>query len=147
MPLEYLAAWPSRLAIVEKVHGVGPLSFPDRGRFIIELTQSLLSDKRELWTAALLEKKDEKEKAPVLFIRMHSPSLDIPMRLEIPLRAVIRSGPALNGTYSVYLHALLADDGTEFVYYGITKRGWNLRFAEHTKSAVAEGPADYFHGN
>jgi hypothetical protein len=73
-------------------------------------------------------------------IRMHSPLLDIPMRLEIPLRAVIRGGPALYGTYSVYLHALLADDGTEFVYYGITKRGWNLRFAEHTKSA---GPCVY----
>lgn len=116
----------------------GPLSFPDRGRFIIELTQSVLRDKRELWTAALLEKQDEKEKAPVLFIRMHSPSLDIPMRLEIPLRAVMKGGPALNGTYSVYLHDLLANDGTEFVYYGITKRGWNLRFAEHTKAAVAE---------
>jgi hypothetical protein len=125
-------------------NAVGPLSFPDRGRFIIELKQSLLSDKRELWTAALLEKKDEKEKAPVLFIRMHSPSLDIPMRLEIPLRAVIRGGPALNGTYSVYLHALLADDRTEFVYYGITKRGWNLRFAEHTKSAVAEASRRLF---
>jgi len=119
-------------------NATGPLSFPDHGRFIIELTQSLLSDKRELWTAALLEKHDEKEKAPVLFIRMHSVSLDIPMRLEIPLRAVMKGGASLKGTYSVYLHALLADDGTEFVYYGITKRGWNIRFAEHTKAAVAE---------
>lgn len=117
---------------------VGPLSFPDRGRFIIELTQSLLSDKRVLWTAALLEKHDEKEKSPVLFIQLHSPSLDIPMRLEIPLRAVMKGGLSLKGTYSVYLHALLTEDGTEFLYYGITKRGWNMRFAEHTKAAVAE---------
>lgn len=115
-----------------------PLSFPDRGRFIIDLTQSMRPGKETLWTAALLEKKDEKEKAPVLFISMHSPSLDIPMRLEIPLRAVMKGGPSLKGAYSVYLHALLADDGTEFVYYGITKRGWNIRFAEHTKAAVAE---------
>jgi len=115
-----------------------PLSFPDRGRFIIDLKQSLQREKQVLWTAVLLEKKDEKEKAPVLFISMHSPSLDIPMRLEIPLRAVMKGGTALKGTYSVYLHALLADDGTEFIYYGITKRGWNIRFAEHTKAAVAE---------
>lgn len=116
----------------------GPLSFPDHGRFIIELTQSLRSDGRELWTAALLEKHDEKEKAPIVFIRMHSPSLNIPIRLEIPMRALMKGGPSLEGTYCVYLHALLADDGTEFVYYGITKRGWSLRFAEHTRAAVAE---------
>lgn len=73
----------------------GSLSFPDHGRFIIELTQSLQSDGRELWTAALLEKSDEKEKAPVVFIRMHSLSLDIPMRLEIPLRALVKGGPSL----------------------------------------------------
>lgn len=115
-----------------------PLVFPDRGRFIVELTQSLTRDKQVLWTAALLEKKNEKERAPVLFIRMHSPSLDIPMRVEIPLRAVMKGGAALRGTYCVYLHALLASDKSEFVYYGITKRGWNIRFAEHTKAAVAE---------
>jgi hypothetical protein len=119
-------------------NATGPLSFPDRGRFIVELTQSLQSGGQELWTAALLEKHNETEKAPVVFIRMHSPSLDIPMRLEIPLRALMKGGPPLEGTYCVYLHALLVDDGTEFVYYGITKRGWNLRFAEHTRAAVAE---------
>lgn len=115
-----------------------PLCFPDRGRFIVDLTQSMGTDKRTLWAAALLEKKDEKERAPVLFISMHSPSLDIPMRLEIPLRAVTKGGPSLRDTYSVYLHTLLADDGTDFVYYGITKRGWNTRFSEHTKAAVAK---------
>ena len=115
-----------------------PLCFPDRGRFIVDLTQSMGANKRTLWTAALLEKKDEKERAPVVFISMHSLSLDIPMRLEIPLRAVMKGGPPLRDTYSVYLHALLADDGTEFVYYGITKRGWNTRFSEHTKAAVAQ---------
>lgn len=60
------------------------------------------------------------------------------MRLEIPLRALMKGGPSLRDTYSVYLHALLADDGMEFVYYGITKRGWNTRFSEHTKAAVAQ---------
>lgn len=118
-------------------NATGPLSFPDHGRFIIELTQSLQSDGQMLWTAVLLE-HEEKEKAPLVFIRLHSPSLDIPMRLEIPMRALIKGGPSLEGTYCVYLHALLVEGGTEFVYYGITKRGWNLRFAEHTRAAVAE---------
>ena len=114
-----------------------PLCFPDRGRFVVELTNrwAQISERSGL---PLLEKKDEKERAPVLFISMHSLSLDIPMRLEIPLRALMKGGPSLRDTYSVYLHALLADDGMEFVYYGITKRGWNTRFSEHTKAAVAQ---------
>jgi hypothetical protein len=69
---------------------------------------------------------------------MHSPTLDIPMRVEIPLRALIKGCPSLDGTYSVYLHALLCDDKREFVYYGITKRGWNSRFTEHLESALRD---------
>ncbi|MBT4046431.1 MAG: hypothetical protein HOF11_23220 [Rhodospirillaceae bacterium] len=44
----------------------------------------------------------------------------------------------MKGTYAVYLHALLADNGEEFVYYGITKRGWNTRFMEHVKASVRD---------
>jgi hypothetical protein len=91
-----------------------------------------------LYTVALLERKDEKEKAPVVFISMQSPSLNIPMRVEIPLRALVSGGPPLRGKYAVYLHSLLADDGKEFIYYGITKRGWNRRFGEHVKAAVRD---------
>ena len=94
--------------------------------------------------AQALNKKDEKETAPVAFFSMHSPSLDIPMRVEVPLRALIQGGPKLKGTYVVYLHALLSDDGQEFTYYGITKRGWNMRFNEHTKSALQEGSRRLF---
>ena len=141
-----LAAFNEQTAIPEQIlawnarggNSYQPLSFEARGRFIVDLRQSLLSNDKKFWTAALLEKRDEKEKAPVLFISMHSPSLDIPMRLEIPLRAVMQGGTPLKGTYSVYLHSLLADDGREFIYYGITKRGWNIRFSEHTKAAVAK---------
>jgi hypothetical protein len=75
---------------------------------------------------------------------MHSPSLDIPMRAEVPLRALIKGAGRLKGTYSVYLHALLSDDGKEFVYYGLTRRGWNNRFTEHIQSAFREGSRRLF---
>jgi len=52
------------------------------------------------------------------------------MSLYVPLR---------QGTpYSVYLHALFDSTDNEFLYYGITKRGWNMRFAEHAKAAMQE---------
>lgn len=121
-----------------------PLSFPDRGRLIVDITQSFSPTKGMIHLTQVIEKKDEKETAPVAFFSMRSPSLDIPMRVEIPLRALIKSGPELAGTYTVYLHALLSDDGQEFVYYGITKRGWNLRFAEHTKAAFEVGSRRLF---
>ncbi|MGH6879182.1 MAG: hypothetical protein ACREHV_17620, partial [Rhizomicrobium sp.] len=79
-----------------------------------------------------------RETAPVVFFSMHSPTLDIPMRVEVPLRAVIVGNPPLAGTYTLYLHALLTNQGSSFTYYGITKRGWSLRFNEHTRAAVAQ---------
>jgi hypothetical protein len=36
------------------------------------------------------------------------------------------------------LHELQTDQGKSYVYYGITKRGWSLRFNEHTRAAVAQ---------
>lgn len=113
-----------------------PLAFRDRGRIVVEICQLLTNG--PLFTSRVLESKEEKETAPVVFIKMHSLTLDIPMRVEIPLRALIKGGPSLEGTYSVYLHALISKDGNEFVYYGITKRGWNNRFTEHMESALAD---------
>jgi hypothetical protein len=112
------------------------LTLPGHGRIIVDITETFSPERGKLLMAQAVEKKDEKEHQPVVFLSMRSPSLDIPMRVEIPLRALIKGGPDLSGTYSVYLHAVLCDDGEEFVYYGITKRGWNLRFAEHTKTAA-----------
>jgi len=114
-----------------------PLAFRDRGRIVVEICQ-LLTKRGPLFTSTVLESMQEKETAPVVFFKMHSPTLDIPMRVEIPLRALIKGGPSLEGTYSVYLHALVSNDGNEFVYYGITKRGWNKRFTEHMESALAD---------
>jgi hypothetical protein len=115
-----------------------PLAFVGRGRIAIDIMERLGADGRPFHAAAVIESKDEKETSPVVFFSMHSISLDIPMRTEVPLRAVIKGGARLRGTYCVYLHVLLADDGQEFVYYGITKRGWALRFAEHTATAVRD---------
>jgi hypothetical protein len=114
-----------------------PFAFRDRGRIIVEICQ-LLTKRGPLFTSTVLEAKKEKETAPVVFFKMHSPTLDIPMRVEIPLRALIKGGPSLERTYSVYLHALVCNDGKEFVYYGITKRGWNKRFTEHVESGLAD---------
>jgi hypothetical protein len=114
-----------------------PLAFPDRGRIILEICQSL-TKQGPLFCAFVLEATKEKETAPIVHLKMHSPSLDIPMRVEIPLRALINGGPRLEGSYAVYLHALLSEDGQEFVYYGVTKRGWNNRFTEHLESALGE---------
>jgi hypothetical protein len=115
-----------------------PLEFPERGRLIFEIAQHRTADQKMLYTVALFECEKDPIKVPVVFISLHSPSLDIPMRVEIPLRALLRGGPPLRGTYSVYLHSLRADDGNEYIYYGITKRGWNKRFSEHIKSAMCD---------
>jgi len=120
-----------------------PLQFPGKGRFIIEINE-LLTEKGRLHTVQLSENTDEKESAPVVFLKMHSPSLNIPIRTEIPLRALIRGGASLRDTYSVYLHALLCHDGRNFIYYGVTKRGWNMRWIEHTRSAIRGEPLRLF---
>lgn len=129
--LDKIIAWNKRGA-----HSSGPLSLPTPGRLIVELTEAVGRDGKTMWMAQAIRKTDEKETAPVVFFRMQSLSLDIPMRLEVPLRALIKGGAKLEGSYVVYLHALLTNDGKAFTYYGITKRGWSVRFVEHTKSAM-----------
>jgi len=121
----------------------GPLAFPNRGRIIVKMTQ-MLDAQGPLVTSIVLEAKEEKETAPVVHFEMRLPTLNIPMRVEIPLRALVNGSPRLEGTYTVYLHTLLCDDGQEFVYYGITKRGWNKRFTEHLESALDEGARRMF---
>jgi hypothetical protein len=116
----------------------GPCPYDGRGRIIVDVTQTVNGKGKHGYFAAVLRKSDERETAPVVFFSMHSPTLDIPMRVEIPLRAVLLGNPPLGGTYTLYLHALLTNQESSFVYYGITKRGWSLRFNEHTRAAVAQ---------
>ncbi len=121
-----------------------PLAFPGRGRIIVDVNQTFSEEKGMAYFAYILEKKDEKESAPVVFFSMHSPTLDIPMRVEIPLRAIMKGGPSLRGTYSVYLHALITDTGENYIYYGLTRRGWSNRFNEHMRSAFQDEPPRLF---
>jgi hypothetical protein len=82
---------------------------------------------------------------PALHIDLFSPVVQIPQRVEIPLRLVLKGLPNIESTHSVYLHALTMDSGEDYVYYGITKRGWMRRFNEHTKLAVAGQSPLKFH--
>jgi hypothetical protein len=116
----------------------GPHPYDGRGRIIVDIEQSVNGAGRRGYFATVLRKRDERETAPVVFFSMHSQTLNIPMRVEVPLRAVILGNPPLLGTYTLYLHALLTNGGESFVYYGITKLGWSLRFNEHMRAAIAQ---------
>lgn len=109
---------------------------PNGGReVIVALSQLHHPERGMIYLSQVLERKVSCPRAPSVHVLMQSPSLDIPMRAEIPLRAVLKGGRSLRGTHSVYLHSLAADSGATFVYYGITRRGWNLRLGEHMGSA------------
>lgn len=114
-----------------------PLVFPGTGQIFIDLTQSFSPERGMLYLAQVIELKTSTA-SPGLHINMRSPVLDIPMRVEIPLRAVIKGGRSLEGGYCVYLHVLRTDSQEDFVYYGITRRGWSLRFGEHMEASLAE---------
>lgn len=112
---------------------------PLEGRLIIDIEQSLNpTTGKTLHACEIKVEKNDFQTAPVVFFSMTSFTLGVPMRVEVPLRALLKGGQKLKGTHSVYLHALLADSGEEYVYYGITKRGWNTRLMEHFKSSVRD---------
>jgi len=109
-----------------------------KGRIIVEVSQTLNGAGKHGYFATVMRKTDERETTPVVFFKMNSPLLDIPMRVEVPLRALMVGNPPLPGTYTLYMHALLTSQGNTFLYYGITKRGWSLRFNEHMRAALAQ---------
>jgi hypothetical protein len=108
------------------------------GRIAADVTESMNAEGKILHAAGILNVTKEAGIAPVIFLSMMSPTLDIGMRVEVPMRAVLQGNAPLENTYTVYLHVLLTSEGAELVYYGITKRGWSLRLTEHTRSAVAK---------
>ena len=125
-------------------HAAGPCPTFPSARIIADVTEAMNAGGQVMRMATVLKKADEAGIAPVVFLSMVSPTLDIPMRVELPMRALLHGNPPLAGTYTLYLHALRANDGEDFVYYGITKRGWSLRFNEHTRAAVAYGSKRLF---
>ncbi|QFU32338.1 hypothetical protein [Brevundimonas sp. Bb-A] len=114
----------------------GPGPFVSQKRTIIRLTETLNQAGQSTYMALVLSAR-EAESAPLVSLVMHSPTLDVPMVVQLPLRAVLKGSPSLEGAYTVYLHTLLTDRGEAWLYYGITRRGWSLRFHEHTRAAVA----------
>lgn len=109
------------------------------GRLIVEIEQlHNRNTNQSILSCVVRQVKEDLQGSPAVFFNMRSPSLNIPMRVEVPLRAVVKGGRKLKGTYTAYLHALLVSNGEEFVYYGITKRGWNTRFMEHVTSSLRD---------
>lgn len=100
---------------------------------------------RRLSVASAIQQKEILDTAPALHVNLRSPLLDIPQRVEIPLRYVLKGLPEFKNTYMVYLHVLKMEDGTEHVYYGITKRGWKRRFNEHMYSVLRKKSSLLFH--
>ena len=113
----------------------GPCPLDPEGRIVLDVAAKANAKGQILHTPHVLRFAPERQVAPVVFLSLHSPVLDIPMRVELPLRAVMKGNPALMGSHTLYQHALLTSHGKTYAYYGITKRGWNLRFSEHTRAA------------
>ena len=114
----------------------GPCPTLPSGRIVADVTETINAERKVLHAAAILNVEQEAGIAPAVFLSMVSPTLDVGMRVELPMRAVLKDNPPLEGTYTVYLHVLITSDRRDLVYYGITKRGWSLRFEEHTRAAV-----------
>lgn len=115
----------------------GPCPTLPSGRIVADVTETMNAERRVLHAAAILNLEREAGIAPGVFLSMISPTLDVKMRVELPMRAVLKGNLPLEGTYTVYLHVLMTSYGRDLVYYGITKRGWSLRFQEHTRSAIS----------
>ena len=116
----------------------GPCPLDPHGRIVLDVMANTNAQGQILHTAHVLRFAPERELAPVVVVTLHSPVLDIPMRVEMPLRAVMKGNAPLEGSHTLYQHALLTSCGETYTYYGITKRGWNLRFSEHTRAALAQ---------
>jgi len=126
----------TRIANNDKAQGYeSTLSFTGP-QILVVLDKYLTPEGKILCTATIMNHLKAIDLPPLLMLNLQSPSMDIPQRIEIPLRYIIKGGPALDGTHMVYLHALEIDEQETFVYYGITKRGWMKRFLEHAKLAM-----------
>ena len=85
------------------------------GRIVADVTEAMNAEKKILHVAAILNVVKEAGIAPVVFLSMVSPVLDVGMRVEVPLRAVLQGNPPLKNTYTVYLHVLLTSEGMDLI--------------------------------
>lgn len=134
--LDRIKGIPSKILQHNQKCGFWPPPIFKGPQVIVSLDKTYSPKNGKLTAAPVAEHKDIVDMAPALHINLRSPSLDIPQRVEIPLRFVMKGLPKIESTYMVYLHALQMEDDATFVYYGITKRGWMKRFNEHMSNAL-----------
>lgn len=143
--LDKIKGIPTKIISHSQRYGFGkPPSFAGH-QVIVNLDILYSPEKGRLSTVPVVENKEILNVAPMLHINLRSPTLDIPQRVEIPLRYVLKGLPKLENTYMVYLHVLKMEDSMDYVYYGITKRGWMKRFNEHMSAALCERSPLLFH--
>ena len=82
--------------------------------------------------------------APAVHFEQMS-SMDVFQSVEIPMRFLIKGLPRLDDKYTVYLHALQLSDGNTYKYYGMTKKGWAVRFNQHMRDAICYESPLRFH--
>ena len=58
--------------------------------------------------------------------------------IEVPLNDMLKGSPSLDGTYSVYIHAI--DSEVPLHYVGVTKNRWFDRLAQHESRARGGSP-------
>ena len=143
--LDKVRKLPSKIVAHNGKHGFGSLpSFPGP-QIIINLEKTFSENGRSTSLSLVSEHSNILNATPGLHIHLRSPSLDIPQRVEIPLRYVLKGLPDIEGTHMIYLHTLEVKEGPPFVYYGITKRGWMKRFNEHMAGALKRESRLVFH--
>jgi hypothetical protein len=136
---------PTKIITHNQKNGFGPPPPFTGQQVIIDLYGLYSTEKGKIFIAEVNEHKEIINIAPALHINLHSPYLDIPQRVEIPLRYILKGLPNFDNTYMVYLHVIKMEDGKDYVYYGITKRGWMKRFNEHMSSALQDRSPLLFH--
>lgn len=129
---------PSQIIQHSQHHGFGPGLQARGSQIIVTLEKRGKGDGNTVPIAMAGEHHEIQGLPPALHIMLRSPTLDILQRVEIPLRYVLKGLPSIEGTHMVYLHVLQMDGGQGRVYYGVTKRGWMRRFAEHMKGAMRD---------
>jgi len=67
-----------------------PLLLPERGPIIVEVRRHLHREKGFIHVATVREQKNSECRAPAIFVKMRCSVLDIPMRVEVPLRALVK---------------------------------------------------------
>lgn len=105
---------------------------------IIFTLDKFIINNKQLSTVMVSQRQEGPISDPMIHINLFSPTLQIPQRLEIPLRYILQGLKPLVNTHMVYLHVLEFAEN-KFVYYGVTKRGWMKRFNEHVKDAIKRG--------